>query len=335
MDRRKFLQTISVMGTTTILSGSTCSAKASVIRAIPTSGTKNTVRNCVSAKRPPRIGVVAVGRTGGEILTRLNKKLPYVECSMAIDGDLVALNSIVADRKILLNEADVEATLRIAEAVSGLDIAFVVTGTDDVVAMAIFPLVAKALRRQHVMTIGAPITPSDFDGLQQHQNIVTGAITLCGKTDAVYPIVSKSLIGNYPLTAATTFERLYKGITTPFAKPGLVNIDLEDIRWLLSRKGESAIGFGSACGTDAVDFATTQAITHPLLGTSHLCDVSAILVSIEGRSGLIKLREVSKIMNIIRDTAPESLLIFGATVNENMFDDFRVTIMTSGRLLEA
>ena len=335
MDRRKFLQTLSVMSATTTLSGYACSAKATVDTAMLTPDSKGPSKKTIDSKRLPKIGVVAVGRAASELLTRLSGKLPYIQSSIAIDDDQEALLNIAADRKIFLGEREIDARLQIAEAVSGLDIAFAVADVCDHVGTGILPIVADIMREEHVISIGALITPCDVERPFGHKEAIACANTFTAITDAAFPIESALTGGTLLCPATTTFERLYKGITTPFAKPGLVNIDFEDIRWLLSRTGESAIGYGSACGTDAVDFATTQAITHPLLGTRHLCDVSAILVSIEGRSGLIKLREVSRIMNIIRDIAPESLLIFGATVNQNMSDDFRVTIMTSERLLEA
>ena len=335
MDRRKFLQMLSVMSATTTLPGYACSAKATVDTAMPTPGSKDPPRKTIDSKKLPKIGVVAIGRTANELLTRLSGKLPYIESSAAIDGDQEALLNIAADRKILLGKREIDAKLKIAEAVSGFDIAFVVAGVCDSIGTAILPIVAEIMREEHIMSIGVPITPCDVEKPFGQKDAIACANTFTAKTDAVFPIEEALPSGTLLCPATMTFERLYKGITTPFAEPGLVNIDFEDIRLLLARTGNSAIGYGSAYGSNAAQIATIQAIAHPLLGMGCLCDVSVILVSIEGRSGLIKLRGVSKIMNTIRDVAPESLLIFGATENENMYDDFRVTIMTSGWSPEA
>ncbi len=335
MDRRKFLQTLSIMSATTTLSGYACSVKATVDTAMPTPGSKAPPKGAFDSKRLPKIGVVAIGRTASELLTRLSGKLPYIESSIAIDDDQEALLNIAADRKIFLGERETDARLQIAEAVSGLDISFVVADVCDPIGTPFFPIVADIMREEHVMSIGVPIKPCDVEGTFGHKSAIACANTFTAKTDAVFPIEGALPSGTLLCPATMTFERLYKGITTPFAAPGLVNIDFEDIKLLLTCSGNSSIGYGSAYGSNAAQIAAIQAIAHPLFGTGCLCDVSVILVSIEGRSGLIKLREVSKIMNTIRDVAPESLLIFGATENENMYDDFRVTIMTSGWLPEA
>lgn len=378
MDRRKFLRALSLMSATTALPAyafaRNSSPAASVVSALSTPLSENTVNNAIDMPWLPKIGVIAVGGAGGEILTRLKGKLPCLAYSIAIDCNPDALHRVTADRKILLSNLAIKAfeiqsaahfdsdtRLQIANAVSGLDIAFIVAGMGGLVGTSISPLVAEVLMEKQVMTIGAPISPFDLEDVHRRQIALIGTHALGSNINAVFPI-SNELLNRFssgedflpnrmvqteaisytteqnfqrPSQATTAFERLYKGIITPVTGSGLVKMDIEDIKPFMSNVGYSAIGYGSARGTDAHKNATLQAIAHPLLGKHRLCGTSGILwVSIEGSPGRVKMREISEMLHVIRDFSPEPIICFGAATNERLPDDFQVTILSSGILSE-
>ncbi|MFZ4534943.1 hypothetical protein [Propionivibrio sp.] len=364
MDRRKFLHTLSCLGATTALPAMALAGTAS--SAALSMGTTQFVapENLLEiADDPlaPRIGVVAIGGAGGSVLSSLLGKLPYLNCSIAIDVDPFALHGVAAVRKVLIGNGitrpddarsakllAIDAKSEIAEAVVDLDIAFVVAGMGGAAGTGIAPVIAAILHEKKIISFGAAITPFDFEGRRRQQIALAGTHALGRRVDAVFTIPNQVLAQasgmerslSFPLDqATTTFERLYRGVTLPFSESGLVNIDTEGVRSILSKDRYSAIGYGNARGENAAETAALQAIAHPLLGERRLRSASGILVSIEGAPGALqRLGQVNKILNTVRNTIGdadhEQILCCGANRNTALADEFRVTILASGILAE-
>lgn len=354
MDRRTFMQSLSSLGATTALP-SVAYAGGTQPKTILEAATPPAKLKSLSESR---IGVIAVGGAGGTILSELYGKLPYLSHSTAIDIDSGALQRVAADRKILIGDAMVrpgdaratsklanDARARIADAVADLDIAFIVAGMGGIAGTAISPIVAEVLRKNQVITIAAAFTPVNSEGPNRHHIAVDGMLALGDIANATFRISNDVLCWHacqrdLPLwssPATTTFERLYRGITEPIAGSDCpISLDIEDLRLWMSNEGAAAIGYGSASGRNAGEAATRKAIAHPLLGEDRLGSASGILVMIDGDFESLWVRQLCKMMHLVRDSmsisteVADPLLLYGANSSKALGDEFRVTILASG-----
>lgn len=315
MDRREFVKILSALAAPTVLP---TMGFAGEDFSVSEAGSAEylVLTDSFDSEDSPRIGVVTVDEAGRAVLSSMYGKLPHLRRSIAIDFNH-ASEVVAADQKVLLGESDAirqkdtgalrllhadKAKAGIHEALTDLDLVFVVTGVGKTVRTEITHLVAEVLKEKQTLFVSVPNT--------------------------VFEAKEK-----------TAFEQFYRGITSPLFEPGLVTVDLEDIRDVISSGGLLALGYGSDSGLGAAESAALAAIAHPLLGVPRLQSASRILVSIEGPPGKsMKVRDVNIILKTVRhaigDVGYEQFITFGATYNENFADKYQVTILAGGVLAE-
>jgi cell division protein FtsZ len=120
------------------------------------------------------------------------------------------------------------------------------------------------------------------------------------------------------------------GIAEIINSPGLVIVDFEDVRTVMSEMGMAMMGSASASGVDRARLAAEQAVASPLLEGISLSGARGVLVNITASHSL-KMKEVDEIMNTVRGfAADDAHIIFGAVYDDAMEDDLRVTVVATG-----
>ncbi len=120
------------------------------------------------------------------------------------------------------------------------------------------------------------------------------------------------------------------GIAEIINVPGLVNVDFEDVKTVMSERGKAMMGTATAAGLDRARIAAEQAVASPLLEGVDLSGARGVLVNITASSSL-KMKETREVMNTIRAfSAEDSTVIFGTVCDEAMGDSLRVTVVATG-----
>jgi cell division protein FtsZ len=120
------------------------------------------------------------------------------------------------------------------------------------------------------------------------------------------------------------------GIAEIINNNGLVNVDFEDVRTVMSEQGKAMMGTAQASGLDRARIAAEQAVASPLLEGVDLSGARGVLVNITASSSL-KMKETREVMNTIRAFAAEdATVIFGTVKDEAMGEDLRVTVVATG-----
>lgn len=313
MDRRTFVKALSGLAAPTTLP--LMGFAGEYFPAVEASSAELLVltENRFDSQAAPCIGVVTVGSAGVAEPTSMYGKLPHLCRSISITFKPASSEVVAAARKAMLGDLDAllpidtearrflhvnKAKAEIHEALADLDLVFVVTGVGKMARTVSKLLVAEVLREKQILFI--PVENTVFEYGRQ-----------------------------------TTFDLLYRGITSPLFEPGLVTVDLESITDVLSSGGVLALGYGGAIGVNAAESAALAAISHPMLGMQRLRSAASILVSIEGPPTRgMKIRDVNTILNAIRspieDVSHEQPITFGATHNGNFANEYRVTILAVG-----
>ncbi|HYL88453.1 MAG TPA: cell division protein FtsZ, partial [Burkholderiales bacterium] len=121
------------------------------------------------------------------------------------------------------------------------------------------------------------------------------------------------------------------GIAEIINLPGLVNVDFQDVRTVMSEQGMAMMGSAMASGIDRARIAAEQAIACPLLEGVNLAGARGVLVNITASKSSLKLRETKEVMNIIRTFAAEdATIIYGGVYDDGLADSLRVTVVATG-----
>ncbi len=116
---------------------------------------------------------------------------------------------------------------------------------------------------------------------------------------------------------------------------GLVNVDFEDVKTVMSEPGKAMMGTAVAGGPDRANKAADLAVAYPLLEGIDLSGARGVLVLIAASKATFKLAESPSTrvlaMNTIRRYAvDEAHVIFGTAYDESLGDQLRVTVIATG-----
>ncbi|MCE2909525.1 MAG: cell division protein FtsZ, partial [Burkholderiaceae bacterium] len=121
------------------------------------------------------------------------------------------------------------------------------------------------------------------------------------------------------------------GISDIIHIPGLVNVDFEDVKTVMSEPGKAMMGTAVAGGPDRAAKAAEAAVACPLLEGIDLSGARGVLVLIAASRASFKLAESRNAMNAIKRYAAEDAhVIFGTAYDEGLGDLLRVTVIATG-----
>ena len=121
------------------------------------------------------------------------------------------------------------------------------------------------------------------------------------------------------------------GISDIIHIPGLVNVDFEDVKTVMSEPGKAMMGTAVAGGPDRANKAADMAVACPLLEGIDLSGARGVLVLIAASKQTFKLAESRNAMNTIRRyAADDAHVIYGTAYDETLGDQLRVTVIATG-----
>ena len=121
------------------------------------------------------------------------------------------------------------------------------------------------------------------------------------------------------------------GISDIIHIPGLVNVDFEDVKTVMSEPGKAMMGTATAGGPDRATKAADLAVACPLLEGIDLSGARGVLVLIAASKATFKLAESRNAMNTIRRyAADDAHVIYGTAYDETLGDQLRVTVIATG-----
>ena len=301
-----------------------------------------------------RIRVVGVGGGGGnavdEMVDARRAGVEYV----AINTDGQVLERSMADRRIRIGDhatrglgAGGDATLgrqaaeedeeTLRAAVQEADLVFIAAGLGGGTGSGAAPLIASYARDAGALTIGVVTMPFLFEGSTRRRVAEAAVAELRPSVDTLLLIenerVNDLVADDTPLAEAFHYVndvlgQTIRAVVDIMATPGLVNLDFADVRAIMQDGGPGLTGIGRAGGPDRAVDAARKAIASPLLALD-LHGARGILLHVAG-SRQLALREVVRAAEVVREAAdPDANVIFGATFEDRLKDDVRVTVIAT------
>jgi len=301
------------------------------------------------------IKVVGVGGAGNNVVNRMvdsgTKGIEFI----AVNTDKQALAVSAANQKIQIGEKltlgqgagsnpDVgkksaeESRNNVAKAFEDANMIFITAGMGGGTGTGAAPVVADIARESDILTVGVVTKPFAFEGKRRMNQANEGTKELLGKVDSLLVIPNDRIkyATDQKVTFANGFEiadevlrQAVTSISDLIKNTGFINLDFADVTAIMKDAGYAHMGVGHAAGKGKAEDAARAAVSSPLMETS-IDGAKGVLVNITGSMD-IGLEDVEAAASLVQEAAhPEANIIFGATFDEEMDDEIRVTVIATG-----
>lgn len=235
-------------------------------------------------------------------------------------------------------QAAEESSAKIKDFLEGSDMVFLAAGMGGGTGTGATPVVAKIAKEVGALTIGVVTKPFSFEGTRRMVSAEEGVENLKDKVDTLIVIPNQRILEvvDKKLSLLEAFKVVdsvlaqgVQGISDLITMPGLINVDFADVRTIMSDAGSALMGIGTGVGENRAQTAARAAIASPLLEIS-MEGARGVLFNIIGGADLT-MSEVDEAARIISQAAdPDANIIFGATVDDSMHDQIKVTVIATG-----
>ena len=301
------------------------------------------------------IKVIGVGGGGNNVVNRMVKSGTKGVEFVAVNTDKQALNISSATYKIQIGEklthgqgagsdpevgrkSAEESRQQIAKALENTDMVFITAGMGGGTGTGGAPIVAEIAKEMDILTVAVVTKPFGFEGRRRMQQAERGIAELKDKVDSLVIIPNERLkhATDQKITFANAFEiaddvlrQAVQSISDLIRDTGFINLDFADVTAIMKNAGLAHMGVGRAAGKGKAEEAARMAISSPLLETS-IEGAHGVLINVTGSMD-IGLEEVEQAASLVQDAVhPDALTIFGATFDETMDDEIRVTVIATG-----
>jgi len=311
----------------------------------------------IEKKAEDRLAVIKVVGIGGGGNNAVNHM-----ADLGLDGvDLIAVNTDVQSLRKSLAQEKLQIGLsltrglgtggdprlgeeaarqdkeRLSQLVENADLVFVAACMGGGTGTGAAPVLANISKESGALTIGVVTKPFDFEGLKRKRQAEEGISRLQQEVDALIIIPNERLFQitkkDTPLQEAFRIAdhilyQAVRGITDLITSPQEINLDLADLRTVLSEAGMVLIGIGHGRGREKAKQAAEEAIQSPLLEIS-IKGAKSIILNITGGQDMT-LSEVTEIVNTVTNAAgTETDILWGYRVDESLSNEAMVTVIAT------
>ncbi|HUT28106.1 MAG TPA: cell division protein FtsZ [Methanomassiliicoccales archaeon] len=234
-------------------------------------------------------------------------------------------------------EAAREAEEDVRKSLTGADIVFVTAGLGGGTGTGAAPYIAQMSKEMGALTIAIVTSPFKAEGSVRAENAEWGMERLRSVADTVIVIPNDKLLDlvpRYSINAAfkvadEVLVRAIKGITELITRPGLVNLDFNDLKTIMKSGGVAMIGMGEGEGEDKVEQSIDEAINSPLIDVD-ITGANGVLINVVGGEDMT-VSEAEKVAEIIQGKVnPNARIIWGASVDPALENKMRVMVVVTG-----
>ncbi|MGM0404609.1 MAG: cell division protein FtsZ [Thermoplasmatota archaeon] len=218
----------------------------------------------------------------------------------------------------------------------GADIVFITAGMGGGTGTGVAPVVAELAKEEEALVMGVVTLPFEGEGRERMKNAKKGLSKLeryCDTTVIIPNDKLLELVPNLSLNAAfkvadEILMESIKGMTEIITKPGLVNLDYNDVRTIMDDGGVAMIGIGDSDDpNNRVDDAVNQAIGSPLLGEIDLSDANGALIRVTGGPDMT-VTEAERAADLVNEKiSGDARIIWGCNVEEDLKNTMKILLV--------
>jgi cell division protein FtsZ len=301
----------------------------------------------------PRILVVGCGGAGNNTINRLVHLGVEGAETIAINTDSQHLESIEADKKILIGrrltrgqgaggnpevgkKAAESARNTLSELLQGSDMVFLTAGMGGGTGTGALPVVAKLAKEQGAIVICLVTTPFHMEkgrvlvaeeGLEALQKIADTLIVMDNNRLLQYA-------PHLPLHQAFSvvdqiISEIIKGITETVTQPSLINLDYADVKTVMSGGGASFMLVGEGSTRNKPEQIVRSALNNPLLDVDYRGAKSCLLHLTGGPD--VTLKDAAAVAEALtQELDKDANVIWGARIRPDFQDRIRLMAVITG-----
>jgi len=306
------------------------------------------------ATRRASIKVVGVGGAGNNTILRMSEVGIKGAELVAVNTDAQDLLCTIADTKVLIGrdltaglgggadpnvgrEAAKESEHDLRKALEGADMVFITCGLGGGTGTGAAPVIAELAKKMKALTVGVVTLPFSVEGNTRMNNAQEGLERLQENVDTLIVIPNDKLLEiapNLPLHTAfkvadEILTNAVKGIAELVTKPGLINLDFNDIRAVMKEGGVAMIGVGESDSENRACEAVEKAIENPLLDVG-ITGAKGAIVNVSGGPNMT-LEEAKTVVHTISERlAPDAKIIWGANISNDLNNTIKTMLVVTG-----
>ncbi len=302
------------------------------------------------------IKIIGVGGGGTNTVARIYDEGIVGAELYAANTDAQHLLTLHAPHKILLGrrvtrglgagalpqigeEAAREAEEELKKILMDTHICFVTCGLGGGTGTGGAAVVSRLAKEMGALTIAVATLPFKGEGKMRMENAEWGLERLRDSADTVIVIPNDKLLEVVPrLSLNAAFKvadevlmRSIKGLTEVITRPGLVNLDFNDVKTIMKGAGVAMIGLGEsdAPGDERIQEAIDQALNSPLLEVD-ISESNGVLVDVIGGTDMTISEAEKAAEEIQARVGPNARIIWGAAIDPAMDKTIRVMLVATG-----
>jgi cell division protein FtsZ len=302
------------------------------------------------------VKIVGCGGGGCNTITRIYEEGIAGAELYAANTDAQHLLTIRAPHKILLGRrttrglgagalpqvgesAAREAEEELKAILADANLVFVTAGMGGGTGTGSAQVVTQIAKDLGALAVAVVTIPFKGEGKNRMENAEWGLERLRNVADTVIVVPNDrllELVPRLPLNAAfkvadEVLMRAIKGITELITKPGLVNLDFNDVKTIMKGAGVAMIGLGEsdAHAEDRALEAIENALNSPLL-QADISQANGVLVNVVG--GLdMTIADAQKVAEEVQKrVSPSARIIWGAAIDPALEHKIRVMVIVAG-----
>ncbi len=322
-----------------------------------TSSTDDAELEAVLASLKTSIKVVGCGGGGSNTINRLSEEGLAGADLYACNTDAQHLLTVNAQHKVLLGrrctrglgagalpqvgeQAAREAEDELKKLLTGADMVFITLGLGGGTGTGSAPVVAQLARdanQGNCLVVAVATLPFTSEGMVRQENAIWGLERLRAAVDTVITIPNDrllELVPRLPIQSAfrvadSVLARSIRGITEIVTKPGLVNLDFNDLRTIMKGGGVALIGMGESESDNRAEDAVLEALHSPLLKVD-ISGAQGALINVTGGPDMT-ISEAQRAAEIVQKAvSPQARIIWGAAVDNTMNNAIRCMVVITG-----
>ena len=299
------------------------------------------------------IKVMGVGGGGGNAVNHMYKMGIRDVSFLVCNTDRIALGQSSVPSKLQLGpglgaggkperarELAKENRDRIREALNdGTKMLFITAGMGGGTGTGASPIVAEVAQEMEILTVGIVTIPFAFEGKPKIRKALIGVAELAEHVDALLVINNEKLCKIFPdLDLPNAFDKsddvvanAAKSIAEIITVPGYINTDFADVYNTLKKGGVAIMNVGQASGEERITRAIRNALESPLVNTNDVRGASRVLLQFYcSHEHAIRMNEFGQITAFVEQVGDEVEVQWGASYDDNLGEDVRVTIIATG-----
>jgi cell division protein FtsZ len=231
-----------------------------------------------------------------------------------------------------------ESIEEIKSMLTGSKMVFIVAGMGGGTGTGAAPIIAKIAKDAGILTVAVVTTPYKFERGGRYKTALQGIEELKLNVDAYLVIKNENIRTVYGKLKVSEAENranellctAVRSIAEIMTRPGMHNVDFNDVKSVMTNSGLTIMGTGRASGESRALQSAEKAINSPLLDYK-IDNAKGLLINIVYGDDELNTDELEEIITYITEHTGDKVdMKYGLATDPELGNDLAVTIIVTG-----